>query len=60
MSLAKTLNKGKQKTKIHINDIRENPDNYYDFKQEEISALAHSILEHGQIHNGLVYEETGS
>ena len=60
MSLAKTLNKGKQKTKIHINDIRENPDNYYDFKQEEIAALANSILEHGQIHNGLVYEETGS
>ena len=35
MSLAKTLNKGKQKTKIHINDIRENPDNYYEFMKKQ-------------------------
>lgn len=59
MSLAKTLNKGKQKTRIHINDIRVNVKNDYEIDEDKVRALALSIATHGQLHNGVVYEESG-
>lgn len=66
MSLAKTLNGGKQKTKLHISQIRENPKNEYMneeyYSQESVSsiieAIANSIEKHGQLHNAVVYAET--
>lgn len=59
MSLAKTLNKGKQKTKIHIDNIRVNRKNDYEINEDEVRALALSIKKHGQLHNAVVYEEDG-
>ena len=43
MSLAKTLNGGKQSLKVHINDIRANPNNDYEINNDEVVSLALSI-----------------
>ena len=60
MSLAKTLNGGKQSLKVHINDIRANPNNDYEINNDEVVSLALSIEKYGQLHNGVVYEDEGS
>lgn len=60
MSLAKTLNGGKQSLKVHINDIRANPNNNYEINNDEVVSLALSIEKYGQLHNGVVYEDEGS
>lgn len=57
MSLAKTLSKGKEKTQIHINDIRENDKNDYQINEDEVNALALSIKTYGLLHNVVVYRE---
>ena len=65
MSLAKKLNGGKQKTKLHISQIRENPKNAYMndeyYAQESVNniieAIANSIEKHGQLHNAVVYAD---
>lgn len=57
MSLAKTLSKGKEKTQIHISEIRENDKNDYLINEDEVKALALSIEMHGQLHNIVVYRE---
>ena len=43
MSLAKTLNGGKQSLKIHIDDIRVNPNNDYEINEDEVISLSLSI-----------------
>lgn len=57
MSLAKTLNKGKQKKAVHVNDIRENPNNKFHITEEKVRALAYSIANKEQLHNILLYED---
>lgn len=56
MGLAQILQKGTP-DKVHILEIRENQDNHYDLKPEEILALKLSIEKYGQLDNGIVYQE---
>lgn len=71
MSLTKILNGGKQKTRLNISQIRENPRNFYEnenvYKKTvdkesgediELIALANSIESKGQLHNAVVYRDT--
>ena len=53
MSLAKTLNGGKQSLKVHINDIRANPNNDYEINEDEVISLSLSIEKYGAI-KGLI------
>ena len=43
MSLAKTLNGGTQSLKVHIDDIRVNPNNDYEINEDEVISLSLSI-----------------
>ena len=53
------LNGGKQSLKVHIDDIRVNPNNDYEINEDEVISLSLSIEKYGQLHNGVVYEDEG-
>lgn len=62
MSLLDMMSGGTQFMKVHVNDIRANPQNFYgeDEENEEIyvADMAEMIAENGQDANGIVYEDT--
>lgn len=62
MSLLDMMSGGTQFMKVHVNDIRANPRNFYgdDIENEEIyvADMADMIAENGQDANGIVYEDT--
>lgn len=57
MSLSKNLNKGNAKKFISVTDIRPNPKNKYYIDNDEVRSVAESIVVHGQLEPGIVYEE---
>lgn len=57
MSLAKHLSHGIQKKKIRVEEVRENPNNFYEVKEEDIKKIMRSIVEDGQMENVVVYED---
>ena len=55
MALNDLMSNGVKTKKIHIDDIRLNKLNNYPLS--EIEELEKSILEYGQLENGIAYEE---
>ena len=59
MSLLSSMTRDLGITKrVSINDVRLNNLNFYDYQESVIDSLADSILENGQMENGIAYESS--
>ena len=57
MSLARQLSRGIQKKKVSVDEVRENPKNFYIVREMDVEKLMRSMLSEGQLENVLVYED---
>lgn len=57
MSLARQLSQGIQKKKVSIDEVRENPSNFYEVKDSDVEKVMRSMLTEGQLENAVAYED---